>query len=183
MTSWYLRFTADYPWLSTILQVVVCGMAGELLAAKIQTRRWSFFGPGCRRFALKLLVWVALGAGFRLSLIVIYAVFAFQVPLRESSTGFVAIWVPALLQSLFLNLIFGPPTMLFHRTCDNALFRRSMNWRSMRQTWFTIVWFWIPAQTLTFSLPRPWQVALAAVWGTALGGMLGFFSRAKREEG
>jgi hypothetical protein len=40
-----------------------------------------------------------------------------------------------------------------------------------------MIWFWIPAHTITFSLPTDFQIGLAALWSVVLGVILGFFNR------
>jgi hypothetical protein len=62
--------------------------------------------------------------------------------------------------------------MLFHRLEDNLILRRG-DFDGMAPALWTLVWFWIPAHTLTFSLPPEFQVGLAAVWSLALGLILG----------
>jgi hypothetical protein len=43
------------------------------------------------------------------------------------------------------------------------------------------VWFWIPAHTLTFALPKDFQVGLAALWSFMLGLLLSLFSKSPQE--
>ncbi len=62
--------------------------------------------------------------------------------------------------------------MLFHRLEDN-LIMREWSWGGLRKAWFTLIWFWIPAHTVTFSLPREFQIGLAALWSVALGVIMG----------
>ena len=38
----------------------------------------------------------------------------------------------------------------------------------------SIVWFWIPAHTVTFMLPDVYRIGLAAVWSVVLGVILGY---------
>jgi hypothetical protein len=83
----------------------------------------------------------------------------------------------ALSVSTFTNLLFGPVMMLFHRWTDNWIEKAPMNWSTLQSAWKTLLWFWIPAHTLTFSLPAHFQVGLAALWAVALGVILGLFAR------
>jgi hypothetical protein len=41
----------------------------------------------------------------------------------------------------------------------------------------SLLWFWIPAHSVTFALPKPYQIGLAAIWSVALGIILGFYNR------
>ena len=70
------------------------------------------------------------------------------------------------------NLLFGPQMMFFHRLADN-LIMREQGYEGITRAWWTLIWFWIPAHTLTFALPREYQIGLAAVWSVVLGVILG----------
>ena len=74
--------------------------------------------------------------------------------------------------SLFTNLLFGPQMMAFHRIEDNLILGEK-GFAGIENAWKTLLWFWIPAHTLTFSLPPDFQIALAAFWGLVLGVILG----------
>ncbi|MDO9695544.1 MAG: hypothetical protein Q7W56_12510, partial [Candidatus Latescibacteria bacterium] len=67
---------------------------------------------------------------------------------------------------------FGPQMMAFHRWEDNLILRRH-GYAGITTAWWTLVWFWIPAHTVTFSLPADYQIGLAALWGLVLGVILG----------
>lgn len=62
--------------------------------------------------------------------------------------------------------------MFFHRLEDNFILRRS-GFAGLTKAWWTLLWFWIPAHTLTFSLPRDYQIGLAALWSIVLGLIMG----------
>jgi hypothetical protein len=66
--------------------------------------------------------------------------------------------------------------MLFHRLEDNLILRRR-GFEGMMPAIWTLGWFWIPAHTLTFSLPVEYQVGLAALWSLVLGLILGLRAR------
>jgi uncharacterized membrane-anchored protein len=65
-----------------------------------------------------------------------------------------------------------------HRILDN-LIARKVNWKYIDKGLLSLLWFWIPAHTVTFTLPRPYQIGLAAVWSVMLGIILGFYNRRK----
>jgi hypothetical protein len=79
-------------------------------------------------------------------------------------------WAFAL--STLTNVLFGPQMMLFHRFDDNLILGRR-GFDGMVPALRTLVWFWIPAHTLTFCLPVDFQIGLAAAWSLALGLILG----------
>jgi hypothetical protein len=66
--------------------------------------------------------------------------------------------------------------MFGHRLWDNVILRQR-NWIGLEKAWWTLIWFWIPAHTLTFSLPPDYQIGLAALWSIVLGVILGFTTR------
>lgn len=91
--------------------------------------------------------------------------------------------------SLFLNLIFAPVFMTFHKITDTHItdnggtlggFLRPIRFGRIfpRVNWFvqwdfvfkrTIPFFWIPAHTITFMLPAEYRVVFAALLGIVLG--------------
>ena len=75
--------------------------------------------------------------------------------------------------SFMLQLFTGPQIMFFHRFEDNIIARQwSLSGISIALK--SLVWFWLPAHTLTFMLDKPFQIGLAAIWSVALGVILGF---------
>lgn len=178
MLDLYFDFLKNYPLISSALQVAILGMFGELLAIKIRTGKWYFFGPG--RFIAKVLVWGFLGISFKYA----FAGFhGFVDALIKKGFWFAEAAETGILRavsvSFFTNIIFGPVMMLFHRWTDNWIEKKQMDWPSLEKAWWTLLWFWIPAHTITFSVPHFLQVALAAVWAVALGIILGFFAKKK----
>ena len=178
MIEAYLHFVKEQPLLSSAIQVGILGTAGELLAGRIRMGRWYFFGPGPLRLLLKIVVWAFLGITFKYSFTGFHG---FVDALVHKGFWFASAAEPGLLRafsaSMFTNLQFGPVMMLFHRYTDNAIEGKAMDWPSMQKAWVTLFWFWIPAHTITFSLPPHLQVGLAAVWAIALGVILGYFAR------
>jgi hypothetical protein len=79
-------------------------------------------------------------------------------------------WAFAL--STLTNLFFGPQMMFFHRIEDNLILRQ-WNFKGLTSAWWTLLWFWIPAHTVTFSLPAEYQIGLAALWSVVLGLIMG----------
>ena len=75
-----------------------------------------------------------------------------------------------------MNLQFGPFLVIAHRLLDNAIARKN-NWANIDKGMLSLLWFWIPAHTLTFILPKPFQIGLAALWSVVLGLILGFYNR------
>jgi hypothetical protein len=96
--------------------------------------------------------------------------------------------------STFMNLVFAPVFMTFHKITDThivnhkgkikALFTPikfkkiipDLNWEVQWNFVFkkTIPFFWIPAHTITFLLPGEYRIIFAAVLGIILGVILSF---------
>lgn len=173
----YVGFVKAHPLVSSAAQVALLGTFGELLGCKIRGRGFMPFTPV--QLLLKVLVWAFLGLSFKYAFAGFFGFYdalthkAFWPTLGDST-----LW-KALSVSTFTNLLFGPVMMLFHRWTDNWIEKAGMNWTTMQSAWKTLLWFWIPAHTITFSLPSHFQVGLAAVWAIALGVILGLFARKK----
>lgn len=82
----------------------------------------------------------------------------------------------AFMLSAMMNLQYGLFLVIFHRFLDN-LIACQRNWQNIDKGMFSLIWFWIPAHTLTFMLAKPYQIGLAAVWSVVLGVILGFYNR------
>jgi len=170
----YRLWVLAHPYLSAAIQFGLLGTLGELVAASLKARRPTL---PCTplQLLLKVLAWALLGLvikagfvgmkGFTRALLDHHILPAFL----SSGIG----WAFSL--STLTNLFFGPQMMLFHRLEDNLILRRR-GFEGMMPAIRTLVWFWIPAHTLTFSLPPEFQVGLAALWSLALGVILGLAS-------
>lgn len=178
MLDWYLYFVKHYPIASSTIQVGVLGTIGEIIAIRIRTGKWYLFGPGPIRLIQKIVVWSFLGITFKYAFLGFHG---FVDALAIKGYWFGKAMHPGILRafsvSLFTNLLFGPVMMLFHRMTDNWIESKQMEWSSLQSAWKTLFWFWIPAHTITFSLPTHFQVGLAAIWAVALGIILGLFVR------
>ncbi|BBE31140.1 hypothetical protein OSSY52_12810 [Tepiditoga spiralis] len=87
----------------------------------------------------------------------------------------------AFFKSFFTNALFGPWIIISHRFLDNLpKFKIPSN--GLKGAMLTLLWFWLPAHTVTFMLPHTWQVTLAAVWSFVLGLILGFFANTKSKK-
>jgi len=179
----FRQLTINYPYLMGLIKVGLLGTMGELLGCKIVTGKWKLRGI---RIGERFLVWSFLGLVFT----AVFPVFSFGIdglletgllPLR-SIPVIVAFW-----KSTFMNIVFAFPMMSFHRLTDTAidnggLFRKwnivstfkQIDWDNMFKIVATsCIWFWIPAQTMTFSLPPEFRVMSAALLAVALGIILG----------
>lgn len=170
----YVSFVRAWPISSAMLQFAVLGTLGEAAAAWMRAGR--FFPPFSPRVALlKALGWSVLAVCIKYA----FAGFtAFVAGLsakgllpRESGPLFFAFAV-----SLSMNLQFGPFLVITHRLIDNGIDGRR-NWAGLDKALLSLLWFWVPAHTITFMLPEDFRIGLAALWSLALGIILGFYGR------
>jgi len=180
----FKELTRAFPYTMGCAKIAILGTMGELLGGRIVMGRWTLVGI---RLHQRFLVWGFLGWVFT----AVFPLFSFGVDgLLEAHLvpGSGRPLAAAIWKSLFMNLIFAFPMMVFHRITDTLIERgelfslwplvdvfTSIDWRNM----FHIVgaaclWFWIPAHTVTFMLPPEYRVVCAALLAVILGAILGF---------
>lgn len=167
----YRLWVQAHPFLSAALQFGLLGTLGEVVAASLKARRPAL---PCTLLQLlaKVLAWALLGLVIKAGFVGMKG-FTRALLDHHILPGVLCAglgWAFAL--STLTNVFFGPQMMLFHRLEDNLILGRR-GFDGMAPALRTLVWFWIPAHTLTFSLPAEFQVGLAAVWSLALGLILG----------
>ncbi|OGS60066.1 MAG: hypothetical protein A3J79_04625 [Elusimicrobia bacterium RIFOXYB2_FULL_62_6] len=173
MGQWYAQLVTANPILTAMVQFAVLGTFGDMVSKWLAARK-VFMPFDARTTVLKMLEWAALAVCIK------YAFTGF--------TGFVSALADhgllpelgkpgtAFAVSLAMNLQFGPFLVLAHRLLDNAIAGRA-NWDNLDKGMYSLLWFWVPAHTVTFILPPPFRIGLAAVWSVALGLILGFYNR------
>jgi hypothetical protein len=171
--EWYIATVKAYPIVSAMIQFAILGTLGDSVSKWIIEKKLS--KPfGFKVMILKMIEWAFLAVCIK------YAFIGFN--------GFVDQLVShnllpelgkysrAFAISSSMNLQFGPFLVLMHRLLDNAV-AGEKNWANIDKGIYSLLWFWIPAHTITFILPKPFQIGLAAVWSVVLGIILGFFKR------
>lgn len=171
--NWYIDFVTAQPILSAIIQFAVLGTLGDTVSYWIVKRK-IFLPYDIKTLLLKIVEWSIL------AVIIKYAFIGFN--------GFVATLInnsylpqlegisKAFAISTSMNLQFGPLLVIMHRLMDNFI-AGEKNWKNIDKGFYSLLWFWIPAHTITFILPKEFQIGLAAVWSLALGIILGFYKR------
>jgi len=170
--SWYVSLVTKYPIATAMVQFAILGTFGDIVS-KWLVRKKIYFPFDAPTLVLKMAEWAVLAVCIK------YAFVGFQgfvdglighalLP-KLSGAG------RALAVSTLMNLQFGPFLVIAHRLLDN-LIARKRNWKNLDKGFLSLLWFWIPAHTVTFSLARPFQIGLAAVWSVVLGVILGFYS-------
>jgi hypothetical protein len=170
--DWYIALVTGYPFESAFIQFAILGTLGELLSHWLRNKKISL---PCSplEFIGRILAWGVLGLVIKVGF--------------TGMRGFVSALMEHNLIPLFLcnsigmafvlsvmtNIFFGPQMMFFHRLEENLIARR-WNMAGIQKAWMTLLWFWIPAHTVTFSLPKDYQIGLAALWSVALGLIMGF---------
>ncbi|MDD5207859.1 MAG: hypothetical protein PHV36_00585 [Elusimicrobiales bacterium] len=171
--DWYIELVKAHPITTAMAQFAVLGTFGEIVSKWLAGRRF-FFPFGARGTVLRMLGWALLA-----------------VCIKYAFTGFVA-FVDGLIAhgllpamgalgkafsvSLLMNLQFGPFLVIVHRLIDNAIDGKP-NWANLDKGLLSLLWFWVPAHTVTFLLPLELRIGLAAVWSVALGLILGWYNR------
>ena len=171
--DWYVELVKAHPITTAMAQFAVLGTLGEMASKWLAVRRF-FFPFGVRGTLLRMLGWAFLA-----------------VCIKYAFTGFVAFIdglaahgllpemgaaAKAFAVSLSMNLQFGPFLVLTHRLIDNAIDGKP-NWANLDKGFLSLLWFWVPAHTVTFLLPLELRIGLAAVWSVALGLILGWYNR------
>jgi hypothetical protein len=167
----YTAWVTQNPLLSAAIQFGILGTLGEIISASLQNKRPAL---PCTPLQLlgKVFAWALLG-------VIIKYGFAgmkgFTAALIEHNLlpGFLGAGIGwAFAVSVFTNILFGPQMMAFHRIEDNLILRRK-GFDGITTAWKTLIWFWIPAHTVTFSLAGDYQIGLAALWSVVLGIIMG----------
>ena len=175
--NWYIDIVKSYPIFTAMVQFAILGTLGDTISKWIIKGR--IFRPyGIGILLLKMLEWAVL------AIFIKYAFIGFH--------GFVDGLVShnllpgldkfsyAFAISACMNLQFGPFLVIMHRLMDNLIARQN-NWSNIGKGMLSLLWFWIPAHTVTFILDKPFQIGLAAVWSVVLGIILGFYNKGNLE--
>lgn len=169
----YVELVKEYPIYSAMIQFAVLGTLGDIFSKWMQ--KGAVFSPyKWHVVLLKMLEWAIIAITIK------YAFVGFQ--------GFVDGLVShnlvpelgkfgrAFTVSVTMNLQYGLFLVIFHRFLDNVI-AGEKNWKNIDKGMLSLVWFWIPAHTVTFMLDKPYQIGLAAVWSIVLGFILGYYNR------
>lgn len=178
--------TKSCPVLMGFAKFALLATMGELLGRRIVDGYWKITNI---RILQRAFVWGFLGVIFTY----VFPIYSAGVDLLVSANRLpvfadgmahrvsIAFW-----KSFWINILFAFPFMTFHRVTDMLIDRgqllqkwpfmdvwNDINWKNM---WGavapTIIWFWIPAHTITFSLPPVFRIIMAAGLSICLGGIL-----------
>lgn len=169
----YVELVKEYPIYSAMVQFAILGTLGDIFS------KWVQQGKVHKPYKvsiilLKMLEWAIIAITIK------YAFTGFQ--------GFIDSLVAhhllpelsnfarAFTVSVTMNLQYGLFLVIFHRFLDNVIAKKH-NWKNIDKGMFSLIWFWIPAHTITFMLEKPFQIGLAALWSVVLGFILGYYNR------
>lgn len=171
----YLNFVTAHPILSAIIQFAILGTLGEVLSQFIVRKSFKYpFSFGLTLW--KMVVWGLLSIGVKYAFVGFGGFVGALIDkgfLPEIATNK---YLFAFCLSTFMNLQFGLFLVIMHRVLDNIP-EKVKNWKNLDKSMYSLLWFWIPAHTITFILPDAYRIGLAALWSVALGLILGFFNR------
>lgn len=171
--TWYIDLVKSYPIITAIIQFSVLGTFGDIISKWILKRK--IFAPyNFHTLLLKMIEWAILAVCIKYAFVGFHgfvdSLISYKLLPELNVLG------KAFAISVSMNLEFGPFLVILHRLLDNTV-HREKNWANLDKGFLSLIWFWIPAHTITFILPKPYQIGLAAVWSLVLGIILGFYNR------
>ncbi len=202
--AYYLKFNKAYALIAAFVKFAVLATFGEALGLRIKEGIYNRKGFGLFPRAV---VWGFLGMTIKLAFDIFSngtPLFMENLGIKNASTSLSGDFsgiklITAFMVSICMNLIYAPIMMTLHKITDihiinkfgkiSALTQRipvarilkQINWDVQWHFVFkkTILFFWIPAHTITFLLPEDFRVLFAAFLGIALGTILAVASLKK----
>lgn len=169
--DYYLNWVTSNPLLSAAIQFAILGTLGEVISFSVQKKKLAIPCTWLQLLA-KVIAWAVLGIvikyGFAGMKGFVQSLLDHQLLPAFMATGLG--WAFAV--SVFTNGFFGPQMMAFHRLEDNLILGQK-GFQGITKAWKTLIWFWIPAHTITFLLPADLQIGLASLWSLVLGIIMG----------
>ncbi|MGC8865989.1 MAG: Mpv17/PMP22 family protein [Bacteroidales bacterium] len=192
--QFYERFNREHGMWTSFIKFALLATTGESIGLRIRIGHYNQPGFGLLPRAI---VWGLLGLTIKLAFVIFSSgTVTFLQYMGMKQAGAVML-EPLSMQkifvafciSLFMNTIYAPVMMTFHKITDthivlnggtlDALIKpirfadmfSQINWKVQWGFVFkkTIPFFWIPAHTLTFLLPADYQVLFAALLSVVLG--------------
>ncbi len=187
----FFDFTDRFAVVGGFVKFFLFATFGDIVSHRIRFKHYRV--PG---LFYKAVVWGLIG----IVIVFIFGIFSEGVAALQAS-GILpfagSAFAFAFFTSLFMNAIFAPTMMLFHRMTDHYIEGKIANdTHTFNKTihavdyhgfvtfvvFKTIPLFWIPAHTITFLLPETYRVFFASLLGVVLGLILGLAkTRAPKE--
>lgn len=180
--TFFQTFAADLPIIAGFMKFFFLATIGDFIGLRLKL---GYFKVP-KNIILKAIVWGFIGS----VIVLVFTIFnSGVIVLQEKGLlPFDGVLIAtALFTSIFMNVIFAPTMMAFHRVSDAYLDGsssieqavESVNWVQFYKIVLlrTIPLFWIPAHTITFLLSPEYRVVFAAILGIMLGLLLQLFRK------
>ncbi|MFU8786536.1 MAG: hypothetical protein ACNA7U_04745 [Candidatus Izemoplasmataceae bacterium] len=186
----FFSFTDQYVLVGGFIKFFIFASIGDIISHRIRQKNYHVIG-----LLPKAIIWGFIG----IVIVYVFRIFTEGVYYLQSENLLPFFGIPfffAFFTSLFMNLIFAPTMMLFHRITDHYIEHKNSDinhsfYSTILQVDYqkfvtfvvfkTIPLFWIPAHTITFLLPENYRVFFASILGVMLGLILGFAKQQKKE--
>lgn len=172
MLNIYISIVTNNPLLSAAVHFAILGTLGEVISASLMNKKLSL-SCAPTQMIVKIFAWAALGVFIKYGFAGMKGFTHALIEHHYFPEVFASGIAGAFLISVLTNLFFGPQMMFVHRLSDNLILGKK-DYVGLNKAWWTLLWFWIPAHTITFALPLEYQIGLAALWGMVLGMIMGF---------
>ncbi|AIO18563.1 hypothetical protein KQ51_00683 [Candidatus Izimaplasma bacterium HR1] len=180
--SFFLGFVDEYKIIGGFVKFFFLASIGDFIGLRLKQSFWQV--P--KKIFFKATIWGLIGS----VIVLVFTIFNTGV-IELQAKGILpfedVLFATALFTSIFMNVIFAPTMMAFHRVSDQYLNGsdsiesavKEVNWVHFYKIVLlrTLPLFWIPAHTITFMLPFEYRVIFAAVLGIALGLLLSLFKK------
>src|SRR5574344_1340188 len=208
LNEWFLSWSGAKDWRYFLLAFFKFGILatlGECIGLRISKGVYNQKGFG---LTPRFIVWGVLGVMISIAMgLFAGGVFGFLsyfglslTPLSLKAQCFGIRLLYAFCVAFFMNTFFAPVFMTLHKITDTHILQtggtlkgfftpipfgniiQNLNWKVQWNFVFckTIPFFWYPAHTITFMLPKEFQVLFAAFLGVALGVILSFANLKKK---
>jgi hypothetical protein len=174
--NWYVETVIAFPIITAMIQFAILGTLGDMISKWVIQKR-IFLPFTYKTVILKMLEWAFLAVCIKYAFVG-FSYFVQGLVEKNLLPGLNYFW-EAFAISATMNLQFGPFLVIMHRLLDN-LINREKNWANLDKGMYSLLWFWLPAHTITFMLPKPFQIGLAALWSVVLGLILGYYNSKKK---
>lgn len=175
MHWFFYDFTPSFPYLSSAIKFLILGTLGEFFGSKLRGNKFYLV-----KLPFKLLIWALLGIIIKwiFSSFTLLIISQAQNGLLPASFEIKGSLLFAIAVSCEMNIFFTPILFYFHRFLDNIIDKK-WNFSGLEKALSTILWFWIPAHTVTFLLPNNFQILFAGILSIVLGVILGLSNTKK----
>ena len=188
----FVKATTNYPYPMGFVKFAIMASMGELLSIRIVTGKWIKSSG----MLYKAVVWGIIG----MLTVLTFNIYsngvlgAVKAHLLFVGEGTLSTLLKAFLTSAIMNLTFSPVFMAAHRVSDTYIDMRytgqkvTLGEAMNKVDWpgyikfvvgKTILFWWIPAHTITFMLPPVYRVMVAAYLSIVLGIILTYARRRK----